>query len=676
MTLDAATRPRPVLLTVSGVIPSDLDESIEIGRRPRSDYSEMAKAFDATLLDHPAATRQLGRVGALLERFVGPNLTLAMACFVNRRRHRVVFTDGEQVGLPFAALCWLTRRRPCHIMIGHRLSARKKVIVHRAPSAAATRSIVWSSTRRNSGASRSSSSVTRPQHVVLHPFMVDTAFWRPEQVAATTGPRPLICAVGQELRDYPTLVDAVRGLDADVVIAAASPWSKREDTSAGLDVPPNVTVRPCDHFELRQLYADAALVVVPLQETDFQAGITTILEAMSMNRAIVCTRTTGQTDTILDGETGRYVPIGDAAALRAAIEDLLADPAEAARLGGAGQRWVRAHADIEGVRRRPRLAGRSGRPGDAVGHISLKDSPSLPMYPRSGATRGGVRGGGRTVDARESWAILAVRLRRRRGIGRPVHPDRPSSRPRAGARGDHEPDRPRLRGRRAHPHVGHGAELVAGLDHHPADVLFSIANLRVLPDDVLARVRTAINFHDGPLPGYAGLNVTTLGHPQRRTRARHHVASDDGRCRRWRRRRDRAIPDRGRRDGVLAERALLRGGARDASRVVAAAVAAEQLEAQRAARWGASHFQTLRPTRAAARSHGAAVVSAREVRALDVGPRIANTVGSVRWVLGDEAYVVDRGTRPRRTPRGPNRARSLRSTATEFAWPPSTAISS
>ena len=59
------------------------------------------------------------------------------------------------------------------------------------------------------------------------------------------------------------------------------------------------------------------------------------------------------------------------------------------------------------------------------------------------------------------------------------------------------------------PTVGHGAELVAGLDHHPADVLFSIANLRVLPDDVLARVRTAINFHDGPLPGYAGLNVTS-----------------------------------------------------------------------------------------------------------------------------------------------------------------------
>ena len=185
-----------------------------------------------------------------------------------------------------------------------------------------------------------------PEHVVLHPFMVDTDFWRPDLVTSSQRDRPLICAVGQELRDYPTLVEAVRGLDVDVVVAAASPWSKRADSSAGLDIPANVVVRGCDHFELRQLYADADLVVVPLEETDFQAGITTILEAMSMSRAIVCTRTTGQTDTIVDGETGRYVPVGDVGALRAAIEALLTDREEAARLGDAARQWVCSNADV------------------------------------------------------------------------------------------------------------------------------------------------------------------------------------------------------------------------------------------------------------------------------------------------------------------------------------------
>ena len=160
--------------------------------------------------------------------------------------------------------------------------------------------------------------------------------------------RPLIAAVGQELRDYPTLVEAVRGLDVDLFIAAASPWSEREDTTADIDLPANVSVGGLDQFALRQLYAEAALVVVPLQETDFQTGITTILEAMSMGQAIVCTRTTGQTDTLVEGETGRYVAPGDPLAMREAIERLLDSPSESKSLGQAAQRWARQHADIIG----------------------------------------------------------------------------------------------------------------------------------------------------------------------------------------------------------------------------------------------------------------------------------------------------------------------------------------
>ena len=42
------------------------------------------------------------------------------------------------------------------------------------------------------------------------------------------------------------------------------------------------------------------------------------------------------------------------------------------------------------------------------------------------------------------------------------------------------------------------------------DYLFSVANLRVLPKSLLARARErAINFHDGPLPRYAGLHATS-----------------------------------------------------------------------------------------------------------------------------------------------------------------------
>lgn len=58
------------------------------------------------------------------------------------------------------------------------------------------------------------------------------------------------------------------------------------------------------------------------------------------------------------------------------------------------------------------------------------------------------------------------------------------------------------------PVVAPGPALAARLAGVSADWLLSIANLDMLPEDVLALPsRGAINFHDGPLPRYAGLNA-------------------------------------------------------------------------------------------------------------------------------------------------------------------------
>jgi glycosyltransferase involved in cell wall biosynthesis len=337
---------RPVLLTVSGRIDPDLHRSIDEGRRPRADYLVMAERFHADLLDYTAARESAGPIARFVGRFAGDDVLLAWACFRRRRRYEVVFTDGEQIGLPFAALCWLTRRRPRHVMIGHLLSPRRKVLLHRALHLrrAIDVVVVYSSAQGRVAVEQLG---YRPEQIRLTPFMVDTAFWQPPDGDDARPARPMICAAGQELRDYPTLVEAVRDLDVDVVIAAASPWSKRPDSSAGIDVPENVRVGAYNLFDLRHLYAGAAFVVVPLEETDFQAGITTILEAMSMGRAVVCSRTQGQSDTIIDGATGIYVPPGDSAALAAAIQRLLADPELAARMGAAGRQWAIDHADVE-----------------------------------------------------------------------------------------------------------------------------------------------------------------------------------------------------------------------------------------------------------------------------------------------------------------------------------------
>ena len=319
------------LVTVSGTIPADLDDQIARGERPRPDYHVMAATMGANLIDHAGARRATGRSGRVLERLLGPNALLAWACFRLRREYLLVFTDGEQVGLPFAALCRLFGRGGVrHFMIVHILSVPKKRILFRSLRLAPLidRMFVYASRQRDLIVDQLG---YPPDRIVRTPFAVDCDFWEPGRVGVVL--RSMICSAGLEFRDYPTLIEAMRRSDVEVVLAAASPWSKRRDNSSDVEIPANVTVGRLGFVELRDLYAAARVVAVPLQESDFQAGITTILEAMSMAKPIVCTRTRGQTDTIVDGVTGRYVPPGDAVALRAVVDELLGDHDLATRLG-------------------------------------------------------------------------------------------------------------------------------------------------------------------------------------------------------------------------------------------------------------------------------------------------------------------------------------------------------
>ena len=243
-------------------------------------------------------------------------------------------------------------------MIVHILTVRKKMALMRALrlKSRIDRMVVYSSRQRDLIVAALSYPSDR---IVLSPFMVDTTFFAP--TPSTRPARRMICSAGLEFRDYPTMVEAVRDLDVEVILAAASPWSKRRDVSGDVAIPANVTVDRFGFADLRTLYASAEFVVVPLVDTDFQAGITTILEAMAMGKAVICTRTRGQVDVIVDGSTGIYVPPGDTSALRTAIERLLDDHDLAARLGSAARTWAVAEADIETYADSPDRRGRRRR---------------------------------------------------------------------------------------------------------------------------------------------------------------------------------------------------------------------------------------------------------------------------------------------------------------------------
>jgi glycosyltransferase involved in cell wall biosynthesis len=89
--------------------------------------------------------------------------------------------------------------------------------------------------------------------------------------------------------------------------------------------------------------AASAVVVVPSIWWENQPYAVT--EAQAAGRAVVASAVGGIPELIDDGVDGVLVPAGDAAALRAAVRDLLADPARAASLGEAGRRRVRDRLD-------------------------------------------------------------------------------------------------------------------------------------------------------------------------------------------------------------------------------------------------------------------------------------------------------------------------------------------
>ena len=336
-----------IVLTVSGVIAADIHEQVASGRRPRADYLELARGFNADIIDYAAARKIAGRVGTVIERFGGPNLVLAYACWKIRGSCKAIVTDGEQVGLPLATLLKFTPgARPRHLMVVHVLSERKKMafLDWLGVQSAIDRFITYSSWQQRFIQDRWKLGRDR---VLWTPFMVDQEFFAPNQVTPTTGPRRQICAVGLERRDYETLLQAVEGLDVDVVIAAASPWSKRSDGVATRTVPANVMVRKFTQYELRQLYADSCFMVMPLEDVKFQAGVTAMLECFAMGRPIICSRVSGQTDVVLEGENGRYVPPRDPSALNHEIRQLLSNPEAVKKLGANGRNLIERQMNLD-----------------------------------------------------------------------------------------------------------------------------------------------------------------------------------------------------------------------------------------------------------------------------------------------------------------------------------------
>ncbi|HEY1611779.1 MAG TPA: glycosyltransferase [Paraburkholderia sp.] len=169
-----------------------------------------------------------------------------------------------------------------------------------------------------------------------------------------SGPVINILAIGNDRhRDWKTLIDAVGGNANYRVKILSGSVPKRLVTRGG-----NVEVtRASSNDELHKAFDDATLVCVPLKENLHASGLTAIQEAVLSGVPVVATDI-GGLDAYFSADEVRYVPIGDAAALRAAFDEIAQHPAEArerasraqARMtdpeGLGAQTYVRRHVEL------------------------------------------------------------------------------------------------------------------------------------------------------------------------------------------------------------------------------------------------------------------------------------------------------------------------------------------
>jgi glycosyltransferase involved in cell wall biosynthesis len=177
----------------------------------------------------------------------------------------------------------------------------------------------------------------RPERVRTALLGIDAHFFSPRP--AQNG-EPYVLAVGKDLaRDYATLARALEGLGVRAEIAAYP------RNLVGISLPPGARARVVGPLELRDLYANAACVVIPQRGDAYPygsegGGLTALLEAMAMGKPIVASDRPIIREYVDDGRSGITVPPEDAAALRAAIDRVLGDPGLAAALGAAARALV------------------------------------------------------------------------------------------------------------------------------------------------------------------------------------------------------------------------------------------------------------------------------------------------------------------------------------------------
>ena len=172
------------------------------------------------------------------------------------------------------------------------------------------------------------------------PFGVDTTFFEAEEHEAAAE-NSFCASVGtNDGKDFVTLLKAFP--DEHRLVIVTDDYNikiiqEHLNSHSQVEIRHDVPIH-----ELRTLYRQSSVQIIPLLDTKFSSGQTVMLENMALGRAVIVTKTASTCDYIEDGITAIMVAPGDPDALRRVLVEILEDPPRRQQIGAKAAEKVRA----------------------------------------------------------------------------------------------------------------------------------------------------------------------------------------------------------------------------------------------------------------------------------------------------------------------------------------------
>ncbi len=100
--------------------------------------------------------------------------------------------------------------------------------------------------------------------------------------------------------------------------------------------------------ELRQYYSSATAIIVPLNAVQYAAGVTGLVEAMSMGRPVIVTKSPGIKEYCSSIDDVLLIPPKDPVQLSKAMEVVALDPEALSKHGQPNREWILKNCSLDG----------------------------------------------------------------------------------------------------------------------------------------------------------------------------------------------------------------------------------------------------------------------------------------------------------------------------------------